>query len=214
MSDAFIFTRNNITSFVRTEGRGVKVDGVTTWSPEMCVPETWKPRFDEGIQPTKMHRLAAHRDWIACYFTLTQWKKNWKFYVESFQFIAENDSSASVRVVASKMVDQIQEIGSVRPSKVVFEAIKKPLNRTRFIQKSRFNGNPRTARLMTGKNGAPIPHDNHSAETCAICTEALGMEFRFLDCNHTFHWACMDEWIKTSHGTSCPLCRKQCDKYE
>jgi hypothetical protein len=40
---------------------------------------------------------------------------------------------------------------------------------------------------------------------CSICLEELKKEFVTYSCNHPFHQACINEWIR-NHNT-CPLCR-------
>lgn len=47
--------------------------------------------------------------------------------------------------------------------------------------------------------------------TCAICLNAMRTRnIRTLDCNHTFHKACIEKW-KRSGNYTCPVCRKDFD---
>ncbi len=46
-------------------------------------------------------------------------------------------------------------------------------------------------------------------DACTICMEAKtsgGGSLMVMSCSHTFHSACMNEWLK--RGTSCPICRR------
>ncbi len=40
---------------------------------------------------------------------------------------------------------------------------------------------------------------------CTICLDALSDPTKTLECGHSFHTGCVDEWLKTSE--TCPLCR-------
>jgi hypothetical protein len=44
---------------------------------------------------------------------------------------------------------------------------------------------------------------------CAICITPLHAEPHVrLQCNHGFHQACIEEWVKSSQSATCPLCRQ------
>ncbi|XP_054807406.1 uncharacterized protein LOC129309740 isoform X1 [Prosopis cineraria] len=47
-----------------------------------------------------------------------------------------------------------------------------------------------------------------NTEQCYICLVEYeeGDKIRVLPCNHEFHMACVDKWLKEIHGI-CPLCR-------
>ena len=42
-------------------------------------------------------------------------------------------------------------------------------------------------------------------EICSICLDTINIQYYKLKCNHVFHTACLDEWIKSKNN--CPLCR-------
>lgn len=47
--------------------------------------------------------------------------------------------------------------------------------------------------------------------TCSICLSPMRTRnVRTLDCNHTFHKACLERWKRTGNYT-CPICRKDFD---
>ena len=47
-------------------------------------------------------------------------------------------------------------------------------------------------------------------EDCAICLEKLTGTIAILDCNHPYHFPCLQSWykkrIKHNKGLNCPLC--------
>jgi hypothetical protein len=51
-------------------------------------------------------------------------------------------------------------------------------------------------------------------EECAICYSIIGVLDSTLpskackNCKHKFHSACLFKWFKTSHQSTCPLCRQ------
>lgn len=50
-----------------------------------------------------------------------------------------------------------------------------------------------------------------SKENCAICIDELTSEndVRTLDCNHSFHKSCIDDWISRAYDYyTCPLCMR------
>ena len=47
--------------------------------------------------------------------------------------------------------------------------------------------------------------------TCSICLDDfnLGDDIKITNCNHRFHTACLNEWLKTKiNSPDCPLCRE------
>ncbi|XP_023003552.1 E3 ubiquitin-protein ligase RHA2B-like isoform X1 [Cucurbita maxima] len=48
------------------------------------------------------------------------------------------------------------------------------------------------------------------ADQCAVCLSEFeeGEKVRKLQCNHTFHKDCLDNWLKLCFAT-CPLCRRK-----
>lgn len=61
-----------------------------------------------------------------------------------------------------------------------------------------------TGRLDLAKALADRP-----PQTCDVCYEDLGPQalYRQLPCQHTFHKACIDQWI-CKRDASCPFCRR------
>ncbi|KAM5573787.1 hypothetical protein ABKV19_013372 [Rosa sericea] len=53
-------------------------------------------------------------------------------------------------------------------------------------------------------------HQHEEAAQCYICLVEYeeGDEMRILPCNHEFHKACIDKWLKEIHSRVCPLCRR------
>ena len=43
------------------------------------------------------------------------------------------------------------------------------------------------------------------SSTCAICQDAVTSATRIRACNHTFHAACLDQWLQLN--PRCPVCR-------
>lgn len=41
---------------------------------------------------------------------------------------------------------------------------------------------------------------------CSICLDKINKDSIFLDCNHSYHYECINTWIKIK--PICPLCRK------
>jgi hypothetical protein len=61
-----------------------------------------------------------------------------------------------------------------------------------------------------GDNDVENPDESKagsSSEECAVCMESFGPgeEVRVLPCNHEFHVACVDQWLRMR--STCPLCR-------
>jgi hypothetical protein len=199
MSDVHLFDREGFTWYISD-----LTGKIRKWSPnEFSIYET--PSFLNQKKATKNELMCAHTDWIGTNFTLPQWKKCWMHHLESFTFIGQNASSSSVRVLATKIANEIDRIGAVRPPKRVFDAIKKYLQIQRYRQ-NRLN-DTNSATLFASTYGSSVAHEHPSKEACAICLNELGMEYRFLDCNHTFHWSCVQQWKEVSNKDSCPLCR-------
>ena len=46
----------------------------------------------------------------------------------------------------------------------------------------------------------------NQTELCGICRENLELNTKSLDCKHTFHTECIDQW--TARVSSCPFCRE------
>lgn len=59
--------------------------------------------------------------------------------------------------------------------------------------------------IMTYKEGAW--DDKHGTTSCTICLDEFqeGESIRFLPCLHTYHVACIDEWLKQCRV--CPVCK-------
>jgi hypothetical protein len=64
----------------------------------------------------------------------------------------------------------------------------------------------------TTGNGNDVENPDDSkegsgSEECAVCMESFsaGDEVRVLPCNHEFHVACVDQWLRMR--STCPLCR-------
>lgn len=52
----------------------------------------------------------------------------------------------------------------------------------------------------------PATQENHAdAGDCAICLQEMIKSYKTTACNHTFHIACLDGWLKKSR--TCPNCR-------
>ncbi|KAI8873351.1 hypothetical protein GQ42DRAFT_115181, partial [Ramicandelaber brevisporus] len=47
------------------------------------------------------------------------------------------------------------------------------------------------------------------AHACTICLEefSIGHSVRVLDCQHTFHTACIDPWL-SAISSLCPICKQ------
>lgn len=46
-------------------------------------------------------------------------------------------------------------------------------------------------------------------EKCGICLCTITKNYVYLECNHVFHYKCIDSWL--NKNLSCPYCRQQCD---
>jgi len=55
-------------------------------------------------------------------------------------------------------------------------------------------------------NGSPISENNCSI---CICEWEIGQQLKKLNCSHTFHEDCLNQWLKKKK--SCPLCLKNVD---
>ena len=44
-------------------------------------------------------------------------------------------------------------------------------------------------------------------DKCGICYNEFNEDYYTLQCNHVFHKSCIESWIHTGNGTSCPFCR-------
>ena len=53
------------------------------------------------------------------------------------------------------------------------------------------------------------PYKGVDQNKCPICFDDNMSNLVSTPCNHIFHSACVEEWLKT-HST-CPLCRKKCN---
>lgn len=58
----------------------------------------------------------------------------------------------------------------------------------------------------TSKIIVKIKTDPKSIEACTICLNEMATNLGKLSCDHTFHFRCIDRWIRTS--ATCPICRK------
>lgn len=61
-------------------------------------------------------------------------------------------------------------------------------------------------RMKPGSHDLCIHHrpDNEFPE-CSICLKAIRRTKDTLDCHHSFHRRCIDNWAERSH--TCPMCR-------
>ena len=85
------------------------------------------------------------------------------------------------------------------PTHYICRAIKKDGNRCKYICKDNF---------MCGVHA-------HKAESlqCSICHEDMTYSgSKTTECNHTFHYACYEEWRNQNNGNSCPMCRSKIPK--
>lgn len=70
----------------------------------------------------------------------------------------------------------------------------------------RDSGDEATAEV-TG-NAVPNPAiEDDNTDLCVICQCANNEFASILDCRHRFHGACIDAWMSTVAGTTCPVCR-------
>lgn len=66
--------------------------------------------------------------------------------------------------------------------------------------------NPSTE-LMSVMESAEAPSEEQLREHCGICYNAFDADYYTLECKHVFHKKCIEAWIITGNGTSCPFCR-------
>lgn len=51
------------------------------------------------------------------------------------------------------------------------------------------------------------PSQDTLEERCGICYSEFNDDYYTLQCNHVFHKTCIESWMHTGNGTSCPFCR-------
>ena len=63
--------------------------------------------------------------------------------------------------------------------------------------------------IINGITSFKFEEDKKNAINCAICIEQLktGNQVKKLDCNHSFHGKCINDWLKQK--LICPLCKKE-----